>query len=128
MRLEQPELYKEIESNLNHVARQSGNVAAVIQKLKAIRLKRRFTLEEIAAKTSITRQSLRLLENSPLANPEVHTLQRYALALGHELKIKVIQKKKRRKREERVKEEGRKKEGIKSEGKQISRELVKIGR
>jgi DNA-binding phage protein len=92
MRVEQPELYKEIENNLINAAEQCNSVTSVIQKLRAIRCKRRFTLEEIAERTSITFQSLWRLENSPLANPQVHTLQRFALALGYELKLKVVQK------------------------------------
>jgi DNA-binding phage protein len=98
MGAEQSEFYKEIENKLINVAGQCDHVVSVIKKLKEIRCKRQFTLEEIAERTSITPESLWRLENSPLANPQVHTLQRYALALGYELKLKVVQKKKRRER------------------------------
>lgn len=96
MRAEQPELFNEIENGLINVTEQCGNVVSVIKRLKEIRCQRRFTLEEIAERSGITPESLWRMENSQLANPQVHTLQRWSLALGHELKLKVIQKKKRK--------------------------------
>jgi DNA-binding phage protein len=61
----------------------------LIAELKAERVNQGLSLADIKKRTGITREAISAMENSDSPNPTIKTLQRYALALGVELEMKV---------------------------------------
>jgi hypothetical protein len=57
--------------------------------LKTERQAQGITLRELEERTGIGRGALSRLENDPDPNPTVHTLQRYAAALGKQLVVQL---------------------------------------
>lgn len=98
---DKPEILRELKENLKRVENQLDIVTLLIRKLKEARRKHHFTLDEISQRTSLPRQSIWRLENHLMPNPTIQTIQRYALAVGYELKFQLRQGKKvRRKKKE----------------------------
>jgi DNA-binding Xre family transcriptional regulator len=68
----------------------NGRLQAVMSILKAVRNSQKVTLEELAARTGMTKPYLSKLENDAEANVTINTLYRIADALGHDLQVSVI--------------------------------------
>ncbi|MBI4585082.1 MAG: helix-turn-helix transcriptional regulator [Planctomycetes bacterium] len=60
--------------------------------LKAERLRQGLSLSDIQARTGMPRSMLSRLENDPRPNPTLTTLERYAGALGKDLRILLADK------------------------------------
>jgi DNA-binding XRE family transcriptional regulator len=60
------------------------------QLLKSQRQAQGITLRELEGRTGIGRGALSRLENDPDPNPTVHTLQRYAAALGKQIIVELV--------------------------------------
>jgi hypothetical protein len=58
--------------------------------LKTERQAQGITLRELEGRTGIGRGALSRLENDPDPNPTVHTLQRYAAALGKQIVVQLV--------------------------------------
>jgi DNA-binding Xre family transcriptional regulator len=68
----------------------NGRLKAVMSILKAVRNSQKVTLDELAARTGMTKPYLSKLENDAEANVTINTLYRVADALGHDLLVSVI--------------------------------------
>jgi transcriptional regulator with XRE-family HTH domain len=65
----------------------------VLQTLKAARVQQGLSLADVDERTGMGKGNLSRLENDPAANPTLETLLRLAEAIGVELRLAVVDKK-----------------------------------
>ena len=88
--IEKPEILAEGRRVFEAEQCMNGRLQAVMSILKAVRNSQKVTLEELAARTGMTKPYLSKLENDAEANVTINTLYRIADALGHDLQVSVI--------------------------------------
>jgi DNA-binding Xre family transcriptional regulator len=71
--------------------RRHRSARAMVDRLKAQRLKQNITLAELSSRTGIAKSNLSRLENDPRVSPTVETLERYADAIGFSLRLELVE-------------------------------------
>lgn len=90
IRQELPDIKKQAGRKLAEAVRQGIALEHTMAVLKAERLKQGLSLTEMKERTGMERSALSRLENNVAANPTVHTLTRYAAAVGKKALVVLV--------------------------------------